>query len=262
MNSIYHPKVTVVTPSYNQVLFLEKTIQSVLNQTYSNIEYLVIDGGSNDGSLEVIQKYQDQLAYWISETDQGQAHAIQKGFQKATGEIFAYLNSDDLWKEDTVEIAVRYFLKHPEKDMVCGNRIVINESGQIRYYRPWLGWGLKSPYIYFLITQESVFWKKTLYEKVNGINLNFQFALDYDLFSRMIQQGGQVGWEPKLWAYFRKHTHSKTMSLFKTIGFQEVKKIQKQTFGFVQPQWKHVVYFFMYRITYVFYSIFCRPKNR
>ena len=106
------PLVSIVTPSYNQSQFLEKTIQSVLNQNYPNLEYIVIDGGSTDGSLEIIRKFENDLSAWISEADQGQAHAINKGFQMASGEILAWINSDDVYHPGAVKEAVSFLLEN------------------------------------------------------------------------------------------------------------------------------------------------------
>ncbi len=253
------PKVSVVTPSYNQGKFLEQTIQSVLSQDYPNIEYIVMDGGSTDASPQIIQKYNHRLTYWVSAKDRGQASAIVKGFEKATGEIFAYLNSDDYWMPNTVSTAVNYLLNHPQVDMVCGNRIVVNESGKIRYYRPWWNFGFKSPFIYFLITQESAFWRKSIYEKIGGINPDFKFAMDYDLFAR-ISKKGHIAHCRDLWAYFRKHADSKTQKEFYTLGRIEMQKVQKEQYGKIVPKWQQWVVFNVYRILYVLKSIFVRPK--
>ena len=108
------PKITIVTPSFNQGQFIEETIRSVLDQNYPNLEYLIIDGGSTDQTIEVIRKYERQLSYWVSEKDRGQVHAINKGLARATGEIFGFLNSDDLYVPGTFEVVGEYFEKHPE----------------------------------------------------------------------------------------------------------------------------------------------------
>src|SRR3990172_2381086 len=109
-----YPKITVVTPSYNQVSFLERTILSVLNQNYPNLEYIIIDGGSTDGSVEIIKKYESKLAYWVSEPDRGQSHAINKGWMRSSGEIMAYLNSDDTYRDGALFCIAKYFTEHPE----------------------------------------------------------------------------------------------------------------------------------------------------
>jgi len=115
-----YPLVTIVTPSYNQADYLERTILSVLNQDYPRIEYIVIDGGSTDASIDIIKKYEDRIAFWISEPDNGQSHAINKGFKHATGEIFNWLNSDDVLMPSATTIAVHYLTTYPQYGMVYG----------------------------------------------------------------------------------------------------------------------------------------------
>ena len=253
-------KVSVVTPSFNQVQFLEQTIQSVLNQDYPNIEYIIIDGGSTDGSVELIKKYEDKITYWVSESDEGQGDAIVKGFDKASGDVFAYLNSDDYWNPQIVSRAVQFLTNHSAVDMVCGNRIVINTEGKVKYYRPWFNFGLKSPFIYFLITQESCFWRKDIYLKVGGVDKSFKFGMDYDLFAR-ISKAGKLDWCSSLWGYFRKHSDSKTMKEFYTEGMNDVRRVQQNTFGYIVPLGVHFIVFNLYRIVYVLYSMVCRPKS-
>jgi len=128
---IKQPLISIITPSYNQGKYLEETILSVLNQDYENIEYIVVDGGSSDNSLEVIKKYQSRLAWWVSEPDKGQTEAINKGFNRANGEIIAWLNSDDVYLPGTVSEAVRYLVDHPQIGMVYGELDFIDESGRV-----------------------------------------------------------------------------------------------------------------------------------
>ena len=124
------PLVSIITPSFNQAPFLDATIQSVLGQTYPNIEYIIIDGGSTDGSIEIIERYADRLAYWESAQDRGQTEAINKGFDRANGAIMAYLNSDDLYYPNAVEEAVDFLQLHPEIGMVYGDADYINAGGR------------------------------------------------------------------------------------------------------------------------------------
>jgi len=125
MNEEY-PLVSIVIPSYNQAQFLESMILSVLNQSYPNFKYIIIDGGSTDGSVKIIKKYEKYLAYWISEKDKGQSEAINKGFRRSTGEILAYLNSDDTYSKGTLLYIARYFQKHPDIDLIYGNAYFID----------------------------------------------------------------------------------------------------------------------------------------
>ena len=132
------PLVSIITPSYNQVRYLEDTIQSVLQQDYPNIEYIIVDGGSTDGSLEVIERYKDKLAWWVSEPDQGQADAINKGFRKATGEIIAWLNSDDLYLPGTISSAVEVFQNNPKAGVIYGNALSAVAVGLPSCFFGWL----------------------------------------------------------------------------------------------------------------------------
>ncbi len=124
-------KVSVITPSYNQAEFLEKTILSVINQDYSNIEYIIIDGGSTDGSIDIIRKYENRLAYWVSEKDSGQSHAINKGLSLCTGDLVNWLNSDDLLMPSAIRILVEYYNKYPEIKLFYGDRLIIGSNDQV-----------------------------------------------------------------------------------------------------------------------------------
>jgi glycosyltransferase involved in cell wall biosynthesis len=206
------PLVSIVTPSYNQARYLEKTILSVLEQDYPRIEYLVIDGGSTDGSLEIIQNYADRLAFWVSEPDSGQTEAINKGFDRAQGEILAYLNSDDVYQKGAVFEAVHYMQAHPEIGMVYGDANYIDEQGELlgRFpaaqtdYRR-----LRSGYVH--VPQQAAFFRARLWRMVGPLDPSFYFAMDYDLWVR-IAALTPIHYHPRLWAAFRLHGDTKTIA--------------------------------------------------
>ncbi len=205
------PLVSIVTPSYNQARFLEATIQSVLGQSYPNIEYILIDGGSTDGSLEVIQRYADRLADWVCEPDQGQTDAINKGFARVGGEIMAWLNSDDTYRPEAVAEAVAFLGQHPEVGLVYGDAAFIDEQGreigsfpaaQTDYRR------LRRGYVH--IPQQAAFWRADLWRQVGPLDPNIYFAMDYDLWVRLARIS-QLRYLPRPWANFRLHGDSKTI---------------------------------------------------
>jgi glycosyltransferase involved in cell wall biosynthesis len=204
------PLVSIVTPSYNQARFLEATIESVLGQDYPNLEYLIVDGGSTDGSLEIIQRYSQRLAWWVSEPDRGQTDAINKGFARAGGQILAWLNSDDTYLPGTVSEAVAYLQAHPEAGMVYGDANLVDENGallgrfparQTDYAR------LRRGYVH--IPQQAAFFRGDLWRRVGPLDPSFFFAMDYDLWVR-IAKIAPLHYHPRLWADFRLHGSAKT----------------------------------------------------
>ncbi|MBI3159731.1 MAG: glycosyltransferase [Chloroflexi bacterium] len=206
------PLVSIVTPSYNQARFLEATIQSVLGQSYPNIEYIVIDGGSTDGSPDVIRRYADRLAYWVSEPDGGQTDAINKGFARATGEILAWLNSDDTYRPETVAEAAAFLQTHPEVGLVYGDADFIDEHGQVIGRFPAARTDLarlRRGYVH--IPQQAAFWRAALWRQVGPLDTSFTFAMDYDLWVRLARIS-QIRYHPRVWASFRLHGGSKTIA--------------------------------------------------
>lgn len=204
------PLVSIVTPSYNQADFLEETILSVLAQDYPNWEYIIIDGGSTDGSVDLLRKYENRLAYWVSEPDRGQTDAINKGFAHARGEIFAWINSDDTYEACAVREAVEFLLSHPEIGMVYGDARLIDENGnplglfparQTNYQK------LLSGYVH--IPQQSSFFRANLWEIVGPLDPTFYFAMDYDLWVRLAKITS-LQYYPRIWANFRLHQSGKT----------------------------------------------------
>jgi len=185
------PKISVVTVNYNNGAFLEATILSVLNQGYPNLEYIIIDGGSSDNSLDIIKKYQHQLAYWVSEKDQGQYHAVQKGFEKSTGEIMAWINSDDLYVPNSFFAVAGIFNTFPEVQWLMGIPREYTEQGSMisRITLPWGRWSKHRFYTFDFqfIQQESCFWKRELWEKAGGMNTSYRYAGDMELWLRFFR---------------------------------------------------------------------------
>jgi glycosyltransferase involved in cell wall biosynthesis len=181
-----YPKISIVTPSFNQAKYLEQTICSVLDQGYPNLEYIVIDGGSTDGSVEIIKKYADRLTYWVSEKDHGQSHAINKGFSRGTGKIFAWINSDDYFYLGALDTAARAFAAHPESSMVTGIADCLDGDDLYRvqvapvvthesYAERKVG-----------IAQPSTFFKADLFRAVGGLDESLHYVMDLDLWLKML----------------------------------------------------------------------------
>jgi glycosyltransferase involved in cell wall biosynthesis len=206
------PLVSIVTPSFNQARFLDETIRSVLSQDYPNIQYIIIDGDSTDGSKEIIQKNADRLAFWESVPDNGQTDAINKGFARATGEILAWLNSDDILLPGAVSSAVEELHVHPEVSMVYGNATLINAEGKKIGDFPVAQTDLKRlKRGYVHIPQQSSFFRADLWKKVGPLDPTFYFAMDYDLWVRLARQAPLLH-VPKLWASFRLHGDAKSIA--------------------------------------------------
>lgn len=207
-----HPLVSIVTPSFNQARYLEATMRSVLDQDYSRIEYIVIDGGSTDGSEEIIRRYAERLNYWVSEPDDGQTDAINKGFNRAQGDILAWLNSDDVYRPGAIAEAVMYMGDHPEVGMVYGDADYIDDTGQVigrfpaartDYKR------LRGGYVH--IPQQTAFFRARLWQMVGPLDPSFYFAMDYDLWVR-IAAISPIRYHPRTWAAFRLHGDAKSLA--------------------------------------------------
>jgi glycosyltransferase involved in cell wall biosynthesis len=204
------PLVSIITPSYNQAAYLKAAIESVLSQEYPHIEYIVIDGGSTDGSQDIIQGYSSQLAGWLSEPDAGQTEAINKGFNRATGDIFAWLNSDDVYQPGAIRQAVDFFQTHPEIGMVYGQANYIDSAGNVIGRFPAAETDYKRLLRgYVHIPQQSAFFRGNLWSMVGPLDPSFFFAMDYDLWVRLAAVTA-VAFVERTWANFRIHTDAKT----------------------------------------------------
>jgi len=200
--------VSIVTPSYNQALYLEQTIQSVIGQDYPRIEYIVVDGASTDNSFEIIKKYNDRLAYWISEKDSGQAEAINKGFVRAGGEILAWLNSDDYYLPNTISAVVKCFEENPEVVMVYGDMLAVDGDGQTINVLKYKQLSLQDLLCFQIIGQPSVFFRRSALEKTGLLDTTFHFMLDHHLWIRLAQQG-RILHVPQVWSAARYHAQAK-----------------------------------------------------
>ena len=203
-----HPLVSIVTPSYNQAKYLEQTIQSVLGQDYPRIQYLVVDGASTDGSIEIIKKYMDKLAWWVSEKDSGQGEAINKGFARATGEIIAWLNSDDYYLPGTVSAVVKTFEENPDAVMVYGDMLAVDEHGKTINMLKYNQLSLQDLLCFQIIGQPSVFLRREVFEEAGGLDISFHFLLDHHLWIRIAQQG-KILHVNHVWSAARYHAEAK-----------------------------------------------------
>lgn len=222
------PRLSIVTPCLNQGRFIEETIRSVLLQGYPNLEYIIIDGGSTDDSIEIIKKYEPWLAHWISESDEGQAAALAKGFSQATGDVFAWVNSDDLYLANAFGYVVRTFFR-TAGDIVFGNTLLIdqwsNTIGERRLapYVPWLS-GQGIFFGGYGIYQPAAFWSRKLYADSGGIDVSFRFCMDNDLIARFVIVGAKFQFVRRFLAGFRVHSASKTSNL-RHVASQEYRLI-------------------------------------
>ena len=230
LNQKIQPLVSIVTPAYNQADFLERTITSVLSQKYPNLEYIIQDGGSQDGSIKIIENYSDQLAHWESKPDNGQSHAINLGFEKTQGEIMAYLNSDDILLPGTIQYVINYFYKHQDVDVVYGHRVIIDEDDM--EIGVWVLPKHDSKAIYYAdyIPQETLFWRRSIWEKVGGIDSSFQFAMDWDMILRFQDANAKFVRLPRFLAAFRVHNKQKTSYQIDELGIQEMRRLQSRYF--------------------------------
>jgi glycosyltransferase involved in cell wall biosynthesis len=202
------PLVSIVTPSYNQALYLEQTIQSVLGQDYPRVEYIVIDGGSTDESVDVIKKHANRLAYWVSEKDRGQAEAINKGFGRANGEILGWLNSDDYYLPGTISAVVKCFESNPDAVMVYGDMLAVDANGRTINVLKYKQLSLEDLLCFQIIGQPSVFFRRAAFEKAGMLETAFHFMLDHHLWIRLAQQG-RILYVPQVWSAARYHAEAK-----------------------------------------------------
>jgi len=203
-----YPRVSIVTPSYNQGAYLEQTILSVVQQDYSDIEYVIVDGASNDNSLEIIRKYNDRIHWWVSEPDRGQAEAINKGMAHAGGGILGWINSDDTYLPGTIQEVVSVFDQYPEIGLVFADVFSIDEKSEIFNRMRYGLYTLEDLMCFRMIGQTSVFFRRTVWEKSGGLDLSYHYLLDHQLWLKMAAYT-QVKYIPHVWSLARYHEKAK-----------------------------------------------------
>jgi glycosyltransferase involved in cell wall biosynthesis len=232
------PRITIVTPSFNQVDFLERTIRSVLDQGYPNLEYIIVDGGSTDGSVDVIRRYEKQLSWWVSEPDEGQAQAINKGLRRATGDWVAWQNSDDVYYPGVFHELASATAKFHQAGLIIGDVKLIDETDlpfrEMRYVTPTYD-ALRAEGM--VLTNQAAFWRRSAQDTIGLLDENLHCSFDYDWFLRLIRsvKGAHV---PSLWGGLRYHeaTKSSTKSEVFTLESQRILE------GREMPAWQIALY--------------------
>ena len=209
--------VSIVTPSFSQASYLEQTLRSVLDQDYADIEILVIDGGSTDGSVDIIKKYAARLAYWVSEKDAGQAEAINKGMARAKGDIVAWLNSDDYYLPGAVSAAVKAFDANPDAVLVYADMLAVDENGQTFNTLRYRQLTLEDLLCFQIIGQPAVFMRRAAFEQAGGLDLSYHFLLDHHLWIRIAAQG-RILHIPQIWSAARYHPAAKNRAQAAAFG--------------------------------------------
>jgi glycosyltransferase involved in cell wall biosynthesis len=230
------PRISIITPSYNQAQYIEKTILSVLNQNYSNLEYIIIDGGSTDDTIDIIKKYESKISYWVSEKDNGQSHALNKGFSTATGDIIAWINSDDWYEKNIFNEVARQFA-NPEVQVLLGSCMLCYDSNTKApvLIKP-RKYNFQSMLIYwkdyFIPAQPSIFFSGKALRKAGLLDESLNYAMDMDLWLRLARENSIVTTDT-LFSYYLVHDASKT-----GMGFDKF-----------MPEWKSVAWKYLKKAT-------------
>ncbi|HSH94763.1 MAG TPA: glycosyltransferase family 2 protein [Roseimicrobium sp.] len=208
-------KLSIITPSFNQDSYLEETLLSVLNQRQDGLEYIVVDGGSRDGSVEILRTYADRLSWWVSEPDAGQADAINKGLARATGDVVAFLNSDDVYLPGALKAVTDFFAAHPEANWVCGGWLMFGEPADMETSV----WFPKPPsnaaaclYQHFSAAQPAHFWRRSLFQKHGPFDASYRYCFDHEFYVRLLLAGERCHPLNVPLAAYRIHGSSKTVA--------------------------------------------------
>jgi glycosyltransferase involved in cell wall biosynthesis len=221
------PPISIVMPSFNQEPFIEEAIRSVLLQGYGDLEFIVIDGGSTDGTVDIIRKYEPWLSFWVSERDSGQADALSKGFGRSTGKILAWLNSDDIYCKEALRLVGRYYSEYPETGLLYGDTEVIGADHGVIHRIRGQDANLELLLTRNIIPQPSAFFSRQAFENAGGINSDLHFIMDYELWIRMMLQGVRLHYVPQLLSRFRWYQISKSGSYSTQFGYEYLSFLEK-----------------------------------
>jgi glycosyltransferase involved in cell wall biosynthesis len=203
------PCISIVTPSYNQGQFLEETIRSVLLQGYPNLEYIIIDGGSTDNSVEIIKKYEQYLSYWVSEPDKGQTDALNKGFRKVTGQLIGWQNSDDYYHSEAFVNAAKASVLFKDFDIIYGSTKYVNENGNFVRDYPVSSFNIYNLIPHINMCNQSMFFKRKIFDDNNFLDEDYYHCMDLEFFLKLAVKGYKFHFYPDIVGYFRLHNHSK-----------------------------------------------------
>ncbi|MFC2030392.1 glycosyltransferase family 2 protein [Chloroflexota bacterium] len=223
------PRITVVMPSYNQVQYLEEAIQSILEQDYANLEFMILDGGSTDGSREIIERYSDRLAYWHSRPDKGQTDALIQGFERATGHLMGWVNSDDVLLPRALHSIAQAYVSNPEGGLIGGNYVLTDADSRIvRCKRHPANPAWFARLGLFLVNQPGSFFAPQSYRASGGLNIELHYVMDNDLYVRLLLGGTRFIHIDRFLAGFRVHPLAKTASANRSRAIAEYKYAQRK----------------------------------
>jgi glycosyltransferase involved in cell wall biosynthesis len=264
------PKISIVMPCLNHEKYIEKSILSVLNQNYYNLELIIIDGGSIDRSLEIIKKYEKNITFWISEKDQGQSDALNKGFSYATGDIYGWLNSDDLYLPGAFMLAKEFFLKNKNKKVIFGDWLSVDEDDKVIDLNHAFDFNLNHfKYEGFHLNSQAMFWRSNIHQEFNGFDINLYNTMDYQMILEFGLRHGQNTFLriPYVLGAFRRHKEQKTLEINSYVLAQH--KIIAEKYGYLDKysfvgKLKRIYFRFRRGLWYFrrggFYNLFKRLK--
>jgi glycosyltransferase involved in cell wall biosynthesis len=253
INETVLPSITLVTPSYNQGQFIGATIESVVNQNYPNLQYIIQDSVSQDTTPAILEKYKKSGIAIHIEKDSGQTDALNRGFQKSTGEIMGYLNSDDMLMPGTLNFIGNFFATHPDVDVIYGNRLIVDEVGQEigRWILPYHD----SRVMRFIdyIPQETMFWRRRVWDRIGGnFDTQFSFAMDWNIIVRFLNAGAVFHHESYLFGIFRAHDQQKSQAAYHSLGKHEIRLLHRQgnsmNISIISDLWAHIRFLYQHRV--------------